>query len=198
MTLVNPYTSLEHLKAVLDIDPADTTDDARLENLINTVSRWIENFTGRYFYESSSESRFYTAEGPRYIEIDDCLSVTEIAVDDDASYGYSTTLDSGDYSLEPINSPALGKPYDHIIILANATDCFPRQFNGVKVTGTWGYSTATPDDVKQACLIQCHRLWKRRNLPFGVSGPNQFGQIQALSRLDPDVEELLSYYCRGD
>lgn len=197
MTLVNPYTTLEGLKAILDIDANDTTDDARLEKVINAVSRMIERFTGRRFYETSSEARYFTAEGPRIIEVDDLLSVTQIDIDDDASYTYSTTLDSDSYSLEPVNAPAHEVPYDHILILPNATDYFPKQLNGVKITGTWGYCDSTPETIEQACLIQCHRLWRRRDMPFGVSGPNQFGQVVVLSRLDPDVEELLSYYCKG-
>lgn len=197
MTLENPYTTLADLKMVVDIDLSDTEFDARLEKTINSVSRWIENFTGRRFYQTEATARVYTAEGPRIVEIDDCLGVDKIEVDNDASYTYSTTLDSADYSLEPVNAPADGKPYNHVIILASATDAFPKQINGVKVTGDWGYCTDTPADVGEACLIQCHRLWRRRDMPFGVSGPNYFGQVQALTKLDPDVEEMLSHYCRG-
>ncbi len=50
-----------------------------------------------------------------------------------------------------------------------------------------------PAMIKQACLIQMARWFKRQDSPFGVLGSPEFGNYtRLLNRLDPDVEVLLS------
>ena len=49
----------------------------------------------------------------------------------------------------------------------------------------------TAADWEQAHLMQCARLWTRRNTPNGIGGFGEFGAVR-VTRLDPDVAELLS------
>ena len=71
----------------------------------------------------------------------------------------------------------------------------------VKVTARWGYQDGTsgqaPEDIQRACLIQSIRLFKRKDAPFGVVGPNEFGQSTILVKFDPDVQMLLDPYRRS-
>jgi hypothetical protein len=47
--------------------------------------------------------------------------------------------------------------------------------------------------VKQACLIQTARWFKRQDAPFGVLGSPEFGNYTRLqAALDPDVQMMLS------
>ena len=49
------------------------------------------------------------------------------------------------------------------------------------------------DDWDQAHIMQAARLWDRRNTPNGIGGFGDFGAVR-ISRLDPDVAELLAPY----
>lgn len=193
MTVTNGYTTLDELKFVLDI--TDATDDTRLERTIERVSRWIDNYTHRRFY-STDEARYFTAQGPRLVELKDCLSISSLETDDNGDRTFPTTWQPTDYDLMPLNAQLDGEPFDHLIARINGDYYFPSYDNAVKVTGAFGYSASTPDTVEEACLIQCHRMWKRKDAPFGVSGPNTFGQQQILTKLDPDVQLLLDMYVR--
>jgi len=50
-----------------------------------------------------------------------------------------------------------------------------------------------PKAVELAIVMQAFRLWKRRSTPEGVAGFGDMGVVR-VSRLDPDVEELLAPY----
>jgi hypothetical protein len=45
-----------------------------------------------------------------------------------------------------------------------------------------------------ATQLQCGRIFNRRNTPFGIAGTLETGQMRLLSRLDPDVEQLVRPY----
>lgn len=62
--------------------------------------------------------------------------------------------------------------------------------------GTTGAQLSpVPAMVKLACEMQATRWYKRTDAPFGVLGGAEFGNAtRLLSKLDPDVEVLLSGY----
>lgn len=67
----------------------------------------------------------------------------------------------------------------------------------VKVVGKFGYTTATPDDVKQATIIQAVRWFKRGQQSFKDTGAiAELGQLQYTQALDPDVAQLLKHLRR--
>jgi hypothetical protein len=49
-----------------------------------------------------------------------------------------------------------------------------------------------PQSVRLAILIQAHRLSRRKDSPEGVAGFGPDGNAIRLTRLDPDVAELLA------
>ena len=51
MAIVNGYCTLAELKSALRI--TDSTDDTLLENAIESASRRIDGYTGRFFYVMS-------------------------------------------------------------------------------------------------------------------------------------------------
>jgi hypothetical protein len=51
-----------------------------------------------------------------------------------------------------------------------------------------------PTAVKQACVIQSSRIFKRLDSPLGVAGFGDMGAIRVGRYLDPDVEQLLMPY----
>ena len=106
-----------------------------------------------------------------------------------------TTFGTNDYQLEPVNSRSDGLYSPFTGIRAVNTYAWPvvDQQALVRVTGVWGWA-AVPTAVKQACVIQSSRIFKRLDSPLGVAGFGDMGAIRVGRYLDPDVEQLLMPY----
>ena len=63
----------------------------------------------------------------------------------------------------------------------------------VELTAVFGFLTV-PIEIKQACLIQSSRLFKRLDSPLGVAGFGDMGIMRVSSRIDPDVAQLIDTY----
>ena len=73
----NALTTLEDMKTMLGIDPADTASDPIIINLINSVSSWIQRMTGRNLLKQSYV-QLYDAAGTQELVL---LQWPIIAVD---------------------------------------------------------------------------------------------------------------------
>lgn len=102
-TLVRPYTTLANAKARIAIATADTADDTIIEAVINAVSRAIDGYCGRRFY-AVAETRYYTPARSDALLVDDLVSVTSLATDQDGDLVYETAWAAGDYVLYPYNA----------------------------------------------------------------------------------------------
>ena len=195
MAVVNGYCTLDEIKARLDISTTDTADDTKLEVIVQGVSRSIDAMTGRRFYSTTDdETRYYTADDPEYLFTDDIIAVTTLHTDSDGVRSYATTWTSTDFDLEPINGTLDGKPYTRIELAPYSPYSFPEGVRrGVRIVGTFGYNTtgSHPDVVREACLIQTARVFKRKDASFGVAGSPELGQQSPLNKLDFDVELML-------
>lgn len=192
------YCTLTKLKAYIwpDGTTPDSTNDAQLTTTITAVSRWIDNFCGRRFYTTDAdETRYYTAQDGDILFLpDDVLSITTLATDDDGDRTYETTWATTDYDLLPLNAT----PYTWIEITPEGDETFPTHRKGVKIIGKFGFclTTQLPAAIEQACLLQCTRIWKRRDAPFGVVSNPAGGSMRLISDLDPDVQQSLEPYRR--
>jgi hypothetical protein len=65
----------------------------------------------------------------------------------------------------------------------------------VQVTARYGWASV-PSPVKQACIIQASRLFKRLDSPLGVAGFGDLGAIRVSRFLDPDMAQLVEPYRR--
>lgn len=193
MAITNGYCTLAELKARLDID--DYPDDSIIELVIESVSRGIDEYKKCRFF-ASTETRTYTATSWDFLPVDWLLSVTTLKTDDDADGTYETTWSSTDYILQPQNA-ATGQfnstAYQWIepSLLSNATTrTFPTGVQkGVQIVGSFGFnsgaSTAAPVAIRQACLLMAARVFKRKDMPFGVSAGGAIGtQLVAQSAQD--------------
>lgn len=191
------YCTLAELKERLwpSGEETDNITNTMLSNIITAVSSQIGNFCGRRFYTTdTTEVRYFTTVDGEYLWPDlDIISVTTMAVDYNADRTYSTSLDTGDYDLLPTNASLDSKPYSYIRISPLGTERFPTHQNGVKIEGYFGWS-AIPAAVKEACLLQCQRVWKRKDSPFGMVSNPVGGEIRMIDKLDPDVQVLLWNY----
>jgi len=191
VAITNGYATLAQLKSSLTI--TDTSDDALLELAITSTSRMIDDFTGRFFYANGTVNspviRYYTPLDPWSLAVDDYVSISAIATDDNFNQTWSTVWATSDFMEEPINNSLRDWPYTRL--LATGRYVWPYYLpQACKITGVWGWP-AVPSEVEQACIIQSSRIFVRKQSPFGIAGTPELGTVRLSSRLDPDVEAFL-------
>lgn len=191
MALINCYCTLSDLKTSLAIE--DIQDDTGLEAAILSASRMIDDYTGRFFYRDGTTAapatRYYTPDSWYITNLDDFVSLNQIALDDDFDQTYTTILAASDYLIDPINNARRGWPYTRITAIDRYI--FPYAYpQSVRVQAVWGWPSV-PAEIAMATKIQASRLFIRRQSPFGIAGSPDMGTIRLSSRLDPDVEALI-------
>lgn len=172
--------------------------DSRIASVIEAVSRMIDGYTHRCF-RSAVETRYYTADDPYEIYVDDLLSVTQLATDGDGDRVYEVIWSPLDFDLLPFNATLDGWPYTQIAVASQGSHAFPRGVRkGVKLTGSFGFCAlaSCPKPVKEACVLQTVRLYRRKDAPFGVMGSADMGQAVVIPKLDPDLALLLAPYVK--
>jgi hypothetical protein len=182
MAIVNGYTTLAALKARIDARGSTITDatrDATLEAVITAASRAIDGETGRTFY-TVTEARRFTAESSTRVLIDDLITSSAVTAD-----GTAVTVEAW-----PFNGTPKTRLY------AGDGVSFPTTRAGITVTGTWGYASAVPDAIAEACLLLAARLYGRKDSALGVvAGTEDTGAVRIMAK-DPDVRLLLAPYRR--
>jgi hypothetical protein len=194
MAIVNGYCTLAEVKAALRL--TDNVDDGLLEKAIESASRRIDGYCGRFFYKTASTAiNIYPINEYLLRMPEDLANATvTIKIDSTANGTYATTLTQGvDYILEPTDASLRGYPYVHARMVGGAT--FPLftvpSFPTCQVTGFWGWN-AVPADVSQACVLLAMRQFARLNAALGVVGFADMAlQVRAV---DPDVRDLLNQY----
>jgi hypothetical protein len=184
------YATIGELKTRIGI--TDTTDDTVLSAVLEACSRSIDGYCNRSFGKTVPGTvRYFTPVDADEVLIDDCVSLTEVATDADGDRTYEDTWAATDYDLLPENA-GTNTPYLTIATTPDGDYGFPRVRKGLKLTGTWGWPEVPPP-VREACLIQAYRIFKRKDAPFGISGSPEMGMMR-IGRLDPDVLWLLDPY----
>ena len=208
MTITRGYATLAELRAKLTFGATNTASDTQLEQIIEASSRWIDRYTGRRFY-GAPETRYYTAEDGHEIQVDDLTSISSLKTDDDGDGTFETTWASTAYHLkygENYNAALDAKPYTQIETSELSGKEFPVAIRrGVLVAGVFGYvagtasETACPEPIHDAALLVAERIYKRKDAPLGVAGPQALGQqpvrVPSLTA-DPDIKALLDPYRR--
>lgn len=193
MSITNGYTTLSALKAKLGI--TDSTDDTMLENVIEGVSRWIDAYCNRTFYASTTgEVRAYTPITYGLCMTDDIAAISSVKLDL-GSRTYGTTLATSDYDTVPYNAAAKGMPIMGISVTPNGLHSFyPTVELSVQITGTFGFTSGHPwlETVREACELQCERIYKRKDSPLGAAGTTATGDLKLMQELDPDVKAMLA------
>jgi hypothetical protein len=201
--ITNGYASQLEAKAWINEDTASLTD-LIVDNLVNTASRAVDGWCGRYFYpDQAATARVFVALNSYCVPIDDLWDTATAVVKTDSGQDgtFETTLTvSTHYMFEPINSVVGGIggwPATKVRLVGG--QLFTSPFYGrpqLQVTGKWGW-TAVPDPVKQATLQIVGELWKRKDAPFGVLGGQEFGTIYLSPDAMRSVASLLTPYGTG-
>lgn len=188
------YCTVTELKDELNITGDE--HDYRLQALTQQVRKLIDNYCGRTFVVGSSGVERYF-DGSDHLWIDDCTAVQKINLDEEMDGTYSSTMSSTtpDYLLRPYNT----NPKNEVVLSSNSNfgSFCSGVTKGVKITGTWGFDTTIPEDIRRAAIIQCCRWFKRADSAYAsMIGPTELGVMQTFSGLDPDVKLILSPYVR--
>lgn len=170
MTITNGIITAADLAAYLGVGiPNDPVRSGQWDDAVTSASRWIERYTGRQFHDSGAvaSARYFDPHG-LVVVIDDCRSITSVAVDtgDDGTYATTTT----NYQPLPVGGrdALLGEtPYTGLRALSDTTWAYDNtRLGSVRVTGLWGWSAA-PDDVQRACAILAQDLLRDPESAFG-------------------------------
>lgn len=194
------YITESELKAAKEL-AGYTYADGQIPNVITAASRVVDRLCGtrRRFYADAdaNQVRYYTADDSCKLEIDDLITLTTLATDNNGDGTYEVTWATTDYKLNPLNAAADSWPYERIKVAANGRYRFPRYEAGVKITGQFGW-LAVPAEVWTATSILAVRyLLRVRESPAGIVVVGGMeGSMMRLARTDPDVPGLLERFSR--
>lgn len=199
MTITNGLITAAEYGAYTGVNiPVDPTRSGQWDDALTVASRWVEKYCGRQFHDSGAvaSARYFDPTGPT-VHIDDCRSISSVAVDtnDDGTHITVTT----DYQALPAygHDPLLGDvPYTELRALSDLTWKYDLDRRGsVKVTGLWGWSSV-PDDVKRACAILAQDLLRDPESQFGGLAVAAEGIVLG-ARIPARVIGLLGPYVRA-
>jgi hypothetical protein len=172
--MANEYADVVDLMERLNI-PENDAREGQLQNIVEVASRWVDEQTGHRFY-TVTETRYYNAldhilpsqawaietlerpwGSPARIEIDDVLTVSQVATDEDGDGTYERVWETpGDYWLGPRNAPARGQPYKYLNrSAATSRYLFPLWEESISVTGSFGWCALAdrPTDIRELTLM---------------------------------------------
>jgi hypothetical protein len=190
------YATLSQVKAALRI--TDQIDDSLLNTSISAASRWIDGYTDRSFTKAALGTAVYVPTGRMDdLAVDDLTSITSISIDEDLDDSFSVTLAPIDFLPLPLNGRSGGLAFPFSRIRPQEDGYWPTAYGRatVKIVGMFGWP-ATPDAVREACILQASRLYTRMDSPLGIAGFGDMGAMRVSFRGDPDVAMLLGPYRR--
>ncbi len=200
MTITNGLITTAQFASYLGVGvPNDPARITQWEDAITVASRWCEQHTGRQFHSSgaSPSARYFDPAG-LVVHIDDCRSISSVAVDSGDDGNYATTVTN--YQALPVGGrvAVLGEvPYTALRALSTTTWVYCNdRLGSVKVTGLWGW-TAVPDAVERACAILAQDLIRDPESQFGGLAVAGDGIVLG-ARIPARVTGLLADYVRAE
>ena len=138
--MTNAYASLDLLKSASVLDITGAGDDTRLRLVLENVSRLVDRYCNRHFFELSATASLLL---PDLISID----ASGLKTDDNKDRTFEVTWAATDYLLLPSNAdPAtdgnpLSRPYNAIEVDLDAgtKSEFALGRQTVQVAGKWGW-----------------------------------------------------------
>jgi hypothetical protein len=198
------------------IGKVGSTDDEQLTALLSAAERNIDRTCNRpdgFLADTSATARVYAGSGKPYQWIDECIEITAVAVKETATSSSYTAWGSGDY-IEASGDPKYpnynATPYTLLVIDPTGDEAIftsgkyttrggfkpvtdvTRGAPTVQVTAKWGFASSVPADIKEACLMQAARWYKREESAMAdVLASGELGQLMYMKSLDPDIKRLL-------
>lgn len=205
------YATTDEMTIRMQLQSTPTADElAMLNQIIDAVSRSIDRTCGMpedgFLAIDEATTRYFVGYGETYLRIPRCVEIEAVSVKESLSadtytaWVTPTTPMAGDGDWVPATGdgdrPTYGVlPYTLLVIDTNGdhpsfldSDNVPT----VEVTAFWGYSDVVPADIREACLMQSIRWFKKFQAAMAVRGATaELGQIIYRKALDSDVRQIL-------
>lgn len=196
--MANEYITRVAFKKTLSLSNETFADDD-IDLSLESSSRALDGLCKRRFYADAdaAQIRYYRPINRELVRIDDLVTLTTLASDPggDGTYEETWTLNT-DFTLEPDNAAADGKPYELIRRHPRGNYLFvPDYPRTVKVTGKFGWSAVPPAIKEATTLLTSKLLQRKREHPMGVVISAETA-IRIASG-DPDVFLLIKPFIRG-
>jgi hypothetical protein len=181
-----------------------TTDTVSLflTGLCSRAQEIVDGYCGRSFEYTATDggtTRYFSydedvdASGVRLMLDKDLAAITSITVGSD-------TVTSSNYTTYPRSD----KPYYAIRLKDNSTNSWDTYTsdgdweNAIQIKGEWVYSTAAPQDIKQATIRLALYMYKQRQTDADLDRPllTNDGVTIMPTRLPADVMQILNRYKR--
>lgn len=203
------YATLEALKSRLGVPLNRTDDDYELHLACFVASRSVEDYCGRMFWRSASNTvRTFCSSSMYHLDLpafNDIVSVSSLKTDSSGDGTFESTWSSTDYQLlwyENTNVTAYPEVRPYNRIKAIGTKTFPSGYWGqlarsdrVEVTGVFGWPSV-PWAIKQATLSLADDLFSSKDSELRRFGWNEFGRVRA--RQNPHVVLYCEPYQRPE
>lgn len=196
-----------------------TDDDNTLTALLTAVSRMWDNFCNRpedgFKAIDVASARIYAGRGKSFLNIDENIEVTAVAVKDsvtDTTYTAWATTDWIAYR-GSIRVPNFNRlPHTSIMVAASGTKSYfldgqyatqpgfnapldadlERNVPTVQVTARWGYADDIPPTIREATLVQAAIFYKRGKGSWAdVLRNADFGDERFVRVLDPALQFMV-------
>lgn len=211
------YATVSELRTMIEKTGATgAAADTPLNLILEGVSRGIDQYFNRpdgFVAITDATARIYAGTGLPYIFIDDCISVSSVAVKDgatDSTYTSWATTDWIAFSGDPKDPNFNMLPYTGLLVDPTGdyatftsglfttrggfrpTSGVGRSVPTVRVTARWGYAAAAPPSIKELTLILAARLYKKGlSSHVDVVSSDQFGQMVFRELSSTEVKLLL-------
>ena len=173
--MANAYANLKAIKSVSMLDIAGSSHDGRLLELLENVSRWIDQYCNRQFFSLQATRVFDSEGGSNGILVPDLIRVTGVKSDGDGDGYFETAWASSDYRLYPLNaepSQPWGRPYTRLEVGSGTThgSRSPGKRTRVQIAGTWGFR----EELHASAVAVDGVGIDASGLQFGVNGAVPF------------------------
>lgn len=212
-----PYANAIELRDQTNKKLSD--DDPNIARLILAASRSIDRACNRpdgFIALATATARTFSGSGRGWLWIDECVAITAVAVKEsvtDTTYTAWAATDWFGFTGDPQFPDFNTLPYQGIMV--DPSGDYTHFYNGlhggglrgfapdtanargagaptVSVTARWGFSVSVPADIKQACIIQAARWFKRGESAWADTAASvDMGQLLYTKAVDPDIKRLL-------
>ena len=177
--MANAYANLKTIKSVSLLDIAGSSHDSRLLELLEDVSRWVDQHCNRHFFSLQATRAFDVEGGSSRILVPDLIRITALKSDSDGDNRFETAWASGDYRLYPLNAEPnqpWGRPYSRIEVgsggrgRAEGRPRFPAGKSAVQIAGVWGFR----EELRTSAAVVDGKGVDSSGGSFGVNGGMPF------------------------
>jgi hypothetical protein len=187
------YTTKGNIENYL-LQEIDSSLDDQIDNWIEAVTKYIENYTGRVF-EAEEETRLFDGNNRITLTVGDFISISEIKLGLD--YWGDDTETITDYLVLPINYEEDGIPADTIFL---KSQWFIRGVGNHSVTAMWGYSETVPTDIELAATMITSKIIQKHIITQGDIESEKIGDYSITTnikeQIDDKVKPILDSYTK--